>query len=177
MKGVYQRKCKNCKVKFTPMRANQLVCGYECSISYSKTLKTKETRQKNKVLKEKIKTKSDWLKDAQKIFNKYIRLRDKDKPCISCGKQINGVRHASHYLSVGSSPSVRYNENNVWVSCYKCNVMLSGNQLEYRKRLLESIGEVELNKVELAASIPKHYSIEEIKQIIKQYNQKIKEIQ
>ena len=29
----------------------------------------------------------DWLKDAQKAFNAFIRERDRDKPCI-CGQPL-----------------------------------------------------------------------------------------
>lgn len=159
------------------MRANQIVCSPLCSVAYSKALKTKETRQKNKVLKDNIKTKSEWLRDAQKVFNKYIRLRDKDKPCISCGGRLGSKYDAGHFYSVGAHPNMRFNENNVFGQCVYCNQHLHGNLLNFRSRLLDLKGEEFLKELEDQLRMPKHYSIEEIKQIIKQYNQKIKEIQ
>lgn len=89
-------------------------------------------------------------------------------------EKINGVRHASHYLSAGNNYSVRFNTDNIWVSCYKCNVMLSGNQLEYRKRLIEKIG---IERVEYLESIAKEtvkYTVEDLQNIIKEFKEKIK---
>ncbi len=34
---------------------------------------------------------------AQQVFNKWINLRDKGKPCISCDKPITGRVNASHF--------------------------------------------------------------------------------
>ena len=171
---VYSRKCKICGIKYLPHNAGQVVCTYKCAIEYGKKAVVKEKKAKVKEVKEKIKSKSDYLRELQTLFNKFIRLRDKDKPCISCGREIKGVRHASHYLSVGGHPSVRFNEDNVWVSCYKCNVWLSGNQLEYRKRLIEQIGIERVELVESFANKPRHYSISEIQELKDVYKKKIR---
>ena len=37
--------------------------------------------------KERLKTYNDYIKEAQKEFNHYVRVRDKNKPCISCGTE------------------------------------------------------------------------------------------
>ena len=94
MKKVYQRTCKNkeCKLKFTPQRNNQIVCSYPCSIEYTKQQndkaekqKKKDWNKKKKQMKEELMTLKDWIKKLQPIFNEYIRLRDHHEPCISCG--------------------------------------------------------------------------------------------
>ncbi|MDG6334342.1 recombination protein NinG, partial [Glaesserella parasuis] len=46
--------------------------------------RNREERAKIKATRERLKSRSEWLKDAQAVFNEYIRLRDKDEPCISC---------------------------------------------------------------------------------------------
>ena len=171
------RRCKVCKTYMESPRPNQVVCGYQCSFQYAKIQGEKKRKEKVKELKESVKTKSDYLKEVQVVFNQFIRLRDEGKTCISCGKEINGVRHASHYLSVGSSPSVRFNENNVWVSCYKCNVWLSGNQLEYRLRLIDKIGIEQVEQIESLSKQSVHYSIPELIELKQVYKQKIKELQ
>jgi hypothetical protein len=117
-------------------------------------------------------TTSDWLKRAQQTFNKFIRERDKGKFCISCGQYINGVKHASHYYSAGGHSNVRFNENNVHVSCYKCNVQLSGNLLNYQIAIRDKIGGEELMKLHELAHIEKKWSIDELKEIIKIYKEK-----
>jgi hypothetical protein len=125
-------------------------------------------------MKNDLKTTQDWLKEAQIIFNQFIRLRDNGLPCISCGQKINGVKHASHYLSSGGHSAVRFHEDNVWVSCYKCNVMLSGNQIQYRRSLIKKIGVERVEWLEENGSKVKKWTIEELKELIKYYKQKIK---
>jgi len=176
-------RCKNCKDKFEPKAFNQKYCMVkdECVLAFTKWFKEQKQKKWNKEKIEKKKdlmTLSDWLKIAQATVNKYIRERDKNElNCISCGKLIKGVRHASHYLSAGNNYSVRFNTDNIWVSCYKCNVMLSGNQLEYRVRLIEKIG---IERVEYLESIAKktvRYSVEDLQNIIKKFKEKIKLLQ
>jgi len=178
------RTCKVCKVKFTPTYSSvQPVCSIQCSIVHAKN---KSAKQKDKIKaidkdvrqrKEKLKTNSDWLRDTQKVVNKYIRERDKNElNCISCGKFINGVRHASHYMSSGGHNNVRFNTDNIWVSCYKCNVMLSGNLLQYRIRLIKKIGLERVEYIESISSKIKRYSIDELKDIMKEYKEKIKQL-
>lgn len=102
----------------------------------------KEERRKIRQLKEKVKSRGQWAKEAQAAFNRYIRVRDKGKPCVSCGKPDDGShqRHASHYRSVGACSSLRFNTWNVHASCMQCNSILSGNLIEYRIRLRDRIG-------------------------------------
>jgi hypothetical protein len=54
--------------------------------------------------------------------------------------------------------------------------MLSGNQLEYRKRLIPKIGLERVEWLENNAHITKKYSNEELIEIIGIFKQKIKEL-
>lgn len=172
---IKQKKCKQCKEAFTPLRPLQQVCSVKCGMIYTNKQKEKNWKKEKVEKKKELMTLQDWIKLTQQVVNKYIRERDKNElNCISCGKFINGVRHASHYLSAGNNYSVRFNTDNIWVSCYKCNVMLSGNQLEYRKRLIEKIG---IERVEYLESIAKEtvkYTVEDLQNIIKEFKEKIK---
>lgn len=168
-------RCKNCKQKFEPIRFNYKYClKDECIKAFVAEVKEKTWKETKTRMKNELKTTQDWLKEAQSIFNKYIRERDEGQLCISCQKKINGVKHASHYLSSGGHSAVRFHEDNVWVSCYKCNVMLSGNQIEYRKSLIKKIGIERVEWLEENGSKVKKWTIEELKEFIKEYKQKIK---
>ena len=90
------------------------------------------------------------VKLADKYFNRFIRLRDAEKGCVSC--DTGKVEHASHLYSAGNYKALRYNENNVNGSCEKCNTHLRGNLLEYRTRLVIRIGEAEVDKLEYLAA-------------------------
>ena len=171
-------RCKNCKEKFEPVRFNHKYClKDECVRAFVADAREKQWKQTKTRMKENLKTTSDWLKEAQVVFNKYIRERDKNKPCISCGSKINGVKHASHYLSAGGHSNVRFHEDNVWVSCYKCNVMLSGNQIEYRKRLIQKIGVERVEWLENNGNIVKKWTKEELKLLITEYKKKTKQLE
>jgi hypothetical protein len=52
---------------------------------------------------------------------------------------------------------------------------LSGNLLEYRTRLIEKIGEQRFNVLESESKKTRKFTIEELKEIIKEYKLKIKQ--
>jgi hypothetical protein len=177
MQKVYQRKCVSCKDKFTPQNNTQICCSPKCAIDYMKTKNANAWKKEKKVLKEKLMTKSDYLNICQKVFNTYIRTRDKNKNCISCDKFLkeNDV-NASHYFSVGSSPNLRFNEDNVHSSCIKCNKELHGNIAEYTIRLPKRIGIENFNKLLEDRNKPALLGIEDVKELIAIYKLKTKEL-
>ena len=168
--------CKICFNKFEPVRALMVTCSYSCALAYSRGKIAKVVKAENKVKKERMKTKSQHLKELQTIFNKYIRLRDKGKPCVSCGCDFRDSPQASHYFSVGSHPALRFNEFNVHGSCEQCNVFLHGNLIEYSIRLPWRIGIDNYNELIESRGIKKQYSIPEIDELKTVYKQKIKDL-
>lgn len=135
--------------------------------------KKKENRQHKEKL-EAIKPKSEYLREAQRVFNQYIRLRDAHLGCISCGNHQSNQYAAGHFRTVGSAPHLRFDERNVHKQCNRyCNLELSGNILNYRAGLIAKIGLEAVEQLE-ADNTPKHYSIDDIKQIKITYKEKIK---
>jgi hypothetical protein len=105
--------------------------------------KIKEIKQETKELKEKWcpKKKGDYEKEAQEIFNKYIRKRDVLKGCVSCGADLSKNKFdAGHYISVKQSNNLRYNEFNVNGQCVHCNQHNHGAIVNYRIGLICRIG-------------------------------------
>lgn len=169
-------RCKNCKNKFEPVRFNMKYClEPECVRVWVESEKAKQWKTKKAKAKLDLMTLSDYLKLAQITFNKYINLRDKDKPCISCDKPITGRVNASHFWNANNHYNVRFNEDNVHSSCIACNQFLSGNLLEYRTRLISKIGEQRFNILESESKKTRKFTIEELKEIIKEYKLKIKQ--
>lgn len=166
-------RCKVCKEKFEPKYFLQKTCfNTSCVLEWSKQVKKKEWNQKKVKIKEKLKTRSEHLNDFQKIFNKYIRLRDNGNVCISCKKQCK-KENAGHYRSVGANPELRFEELNCHLQCEYCNTYLHGNLIEYRINLIDKIG---INKVEWLEGNhkPKKYTIHELKEMKNNYRAKIK---
>jgi hypothetical protein len=141
----------------------------------AESAKAKRVRKEYRSAKQKMKSRADWLREAQAAFNRYIRLRDHDKPCISCGRQHQGQWHAGHYRSVGACPELRFEELNVHKQCAPCNDHLSGNIVEYRRGLIERIG---IDRVEWLEGnhAAKKYTIEEIRAIKAEYTRKAKDV-
>lgn len=159
-----EKKCKSCGDKFMPMRPLQSVCSPMCAVKAAQTLRMKQERKELREAKQRIKSRAEWLKEAQSEFNRYIRLRDAHLPCISCGRFHGGQYHAGHYRTVGSAPELRFSELNVHKQCAPCNNHLSGNIVNYRIQLLQKIGEENLEWLEgkhepLKLTIPEIISI------------------
>lgn len=185
------KKCKNpaCGISFPPRRLGQAVCSPACGLAIApanrdkarKAIDQRESRE-IKVRKEKLKSRGDYMREAQAEFNTYIRLRDQRLPCISCDSLpsdhdlITGSRwDAGHYRSVGACPELRFEPLNVHRQCVKCNRNLSGNAVEYRIRLVKRIGAEAVEFLE-GPHKPQRLTIEDLQAIKALYRQKLKDL-
>ena len=173
------RKCKECGCIFKKERPLQFVCSPKCAASYSSKQRlkqvSKEWREEKKVLREKLKTHKDYLNELQVVFNTFIRLRDVSESCISCGANMqNRKGDASHYYSVGSTPALRFNEDNVHLACVPCNQFAHGNLLEYTERLPARIGLERFKKLKAKKNDTLKLSIPELIALTAHYKAQIK---
>lgn len=136
-----------------------------------------ETRRR----KEAIKTLPKLKKEAEREFNAFIRARDAEQPCISCGApppDLSGLhagRDAGHYRSVGSAAHLRYHEDNVHAQCVHCNQHGAGRAVEYRIGLIARIGEARVVALETNNTVRK-WSHDELRAIRDTYKAKLKEM-
>jgi hypothetical protein len=169
-------KCKFCKKEFTQFNSTISVCGYQCAIEWGKlhpkktSIKRVNSQLKSEA-KEKLETYSQKVNKVKVIFQKWIRERDKNEPCISCGTLTANEWHASHFKKAETYSGVIFNEINVWKSCKKCNVFLNGNELNYRERLVKKIGLEQVIALENLANETrtKKWTLEELQQIKTKY--------
>jgi hypothetical protein len=175
-----ERKCKWCGDKYTPISSFQKVCKPTCAIEYNKDQDKKAIRKKTREWREKNKSKGQWMSEAQAAFNKYVRARDLKLPCISCGMIYKNGNHlvnggsrwdAGHYRSRGAAAHLRFHLDNVHKQCVKCNRNMSGNSVEYRKRLIARIGLERVERIENDYTIKK-FSVDYLKRIKKIFNKK-----
>ncbi|MBG5431154.1 recombination protein NinG [Pseudomonas aeruginosa] len=178
--------CQNteCGTKFIPQRLGQRVCSPACALATkdkhqapARKAIADRNRREIKARKEKLKSRAEHLKECQAIFNQYIRLRDADKPCVSCGRPAtwDGQWHASHYRSVGSTPALRFNPLNVHRACSICNSHLSGNIMGYRPELVRRIGEEAVLALE-GPHEPLKLTIEDIKALKAKFRARVREL-
>ncbi|MDR1089916.1 MAG: recombination protein NinG [Prevotella sp.] len=165
-------KCRSCRQDFEPLYRNGIIVSRLCLSCLTEKARHKVKTDK---AKEKLKTHSMWLNDLQKVFNKYIRLRDKGKPCISCGCTLTGKYDAGHFMSVGAYPNIRFNEDNVHGQCVACNQHRHGNTTEYSLSLPMRIGIERYERLLQIRNEPLKLTTGEIKEKINYYKLKIKE--
>ena len=186
-----QRACRICKSLFQPRKALQNVCSFECEVKLGIVMaeRSKNRREKaervaevasRKILKLKLKTRGEWIKETQAVFNAFIRTRDQlaGHNCISSGRPLDWSGNnvdAGHYRSRGSAPHLRFDERNCHAQSKKDNRYLSGNAVDYRIGLIARIGLEEVESLE-ADQTPKKYTIAELRAIKAHYVAKLKEL-
>ncbi len=181
------KKCPICKTYYTPWSSTQKTChNGQCGLAFSRQQKAekaaREMRKQERLKRaEWNKRKADlkplkhWEDLTQRVVNDFIRLRDKDLPCISCGTWETVRWEAGHYRSRGKASHLRYNEDNIHKQCHNCNVQLSGNQQQYRINLIAKIGTQRVEALE-NNNTPHRYSREELESIRKHYRALIREM-
>jgi len=98
----------------------------------------KDPKKPNKPNKPKKPTKTQLIKKLDVIFSQYIRRRkavDGIAECVTCGRKNEWKKlQAGHFIS-RTKYSVRWNEDNVQVQCYSCNMHGQGQQYLYSLHL------------------------------------------
>lgn len=136
---------------------------------------------RDRLTRENQKTIPKLRAEAQVEFNRYIRARDEELPCISCGKppgDLSGLhagRDAGHYRSTGAASHLRFDERNCHAQCVHCNQYLAGNSVQYRISLLERIGPEAVASLE-ADNDPVKWTKDVLRQIKVAYRAKTREL-
>lgn len=179
--------CKSCGETFTPSRPLQVACGWACAMHLARQRSVKAVaaahRKNQREAKEKLKTRRDHIRDAQRDFNSLIRARDHGFPCISCGRTeaeiqsqaVGGAWDAGHYRSVGSCPELRFEPLNCHKQCKRCNRDRSGNTVEYRIRLIDRIGADKVAWLE-GPHETKKYTVDDLKMMAKEWRAQTREL-
>ena len=121
------------------------------------------------------------IKKLQPIFNKYIRLRDKDKPCISCGKYVDfNDTDGGHFYPTQGYSGLRFDEDNVFKECRYCNRYDEAHLIEYAENLKQRIGLEDYEALKQRARDYKANGIKwdraELEEKIKYYTEKVKQL-
>lgn len=173
-----ERKCanKDCKGTFIQYRSTQKVCSIQCAIKIAEKQREDNSkrlwRQTKREMQQKLETTQKLAKKAQFHFNAYIRERDRGKKCISCNTILTGKFDAGHYYNSNNHWAVRYDPQNVWGQCVRCNRDLHGNLINYRFGLLIILGEEGLQKMDERAMATRKFTREELISIIEEYKAK-----
>lgn len=169
-------------------------CGPECgtvialsNLEKKKKQEVKEYRQETKKLREKYESLPDVIEKVKRACNEWVRQRDWDLPCISCGKDIEKVGtnyHAGHFISYGSkykySP-LRFDGRNINGQCSDCNAFNGGRPREYEQGLINRFGQSYVDEImELKRQADsgelEPITLEHARELIKHFKQLTKEL-
>ena len=161
----------------------QSVCGPDCAREFAREKRERDDRKKQReegrqtrARLEELKTLPQLLKEAQREFNRFIRIRDSGLPCICCGRRddrkiFGGAIDAGHYRSIGSAPGLRFDETNVHSQLALCNRWGAGRAVDYRRGLIERIGLAAVEALE-ANNTPHKWTRQEVREIRDTYRAK-----
>jgi hypothetical protein len=178
--AVKKKTCKLCSKKFTPKRSTtEKVCSLKCAIELARKQRSeaeiKAHRAKRRAFK--ANDRAHQLKQAQKAVNAFVRERDKNLPCISCGTTDPNIQYAAgHYRTRGGAPHLALSARNIHKQCNRrCNMGLSGNIIGFRQGLVARYGEDFVLSIERDDTTRKH-TVSELQKIRAYYSKLLKRI-
>lgn len=159
------RKCRltTCRKELPKARESDFYqkagfCGNDCmadhgiakgraAIDRKKAATARQERAQTKEARERIKTLSQHVSEAQSWVNRVVVAEDKPKGCISCDYGL--VSDAGHYFHRGSkyrcSP-ITLDRRNLTGQCRACNSYKGGgNQHEYRIGYIARYGQAQFD--------------------------------
>lgn len=127
-------------------------------------------------------TKSQLIKKLDKIFSKYIRLRDAlittgtktHALCITCKRRFPiKDMHAGHWRKRGRH-ATRYDEGNVHAQCTSCNTYRDGMEEEHRRAIIERHGEGADDRLYELSNTVKKYTVGELRELVEYHEEEYK---
>lgn len=171
------KQCKVCEVLFIPQYTSlQVTCSIKCTIEFNSE---KEIKKRVEQIKVDLGATKELEKAARVIFQKWIRERDKDLPCISCGRTSTMQWDAGHYFSAERFSGLIFEEDNVHKQCSECNgPKMHGNLEFYRLGLVKRYGTEFVEGLESIADANRvyKYSRSELIDIANKYKMKLKQL-
>ena len=189
IKAIKQKKCKcGCGDSFVPRRSTDKWVNSDHYRTWllntpegQKEIEKKALRAKKQVernerdsdnrIREKLKTLGKFESEAKTEFQKYIRKRDAEFPCISCGTVTADLWDGGHFKKAEIYSGVIFDEMNCHKQCRKCNRFLGGNELNFREGLIARYGEDYVLQIEQKAVHTRNYKFtkDELKELREKY--------
>lgn len=179
-------KCRHCKKRMPEEKARHVLHDdcfapwLEKQLAKQAAAREKKDRAEFKARKANLKRIPDLIKEAQTAFNAWVRARDADERCISCGvllsrEAIGGGFDAGHYRSRGSAQHLAFHEDNCHGQCKRCNRYGAGMAVDFRIGLVRRIGLARVEALE-ASNEPHKWQRDELIAIRAQYVEKLREL-
>lgn len=162
-----KKQCKHCRKYFPADDMFKVPAGTFCTFDHAiefannekekqqkKDIEWKQDFQKrlsNNKPAEVVMTRTDWYDKLQALVNQYVNnVRDKDKPCCTCGTTKPTIKYdAGHCFTRAARSDLRFELTNIHRQCsHYCNVNNSGRQSEHKQFIADKYGAAHLAKLE-----------------------------
>lgn len=123
----------------------------------------------------KKKTRSQLVKELDKVFSEYIRKRDADHngnvSCFTCGKVAHWKEMQCGHFQSRKHYATRWDEQNCQVQDSGCNIFRSGEQFKFGINLDKKYGQGTAETLERMARFTIKFSNVELQEKIEYYKQ------
>lgn len=125
----------------------------------------------------KKKTRSQLVKELDKVFSEYVRRKDADLngnvSCFTCGKVSHWKDMQCGHFQSRKHYATRWDEQNCQIQCSGCNIFRSGEQFKFGKSLDITYGDGTAESLERMARFTVKFSNVELAEKIEYYKQLI----
>lgn len=149
--------CKHCGERFDPEDMYRPPAGLFCTVGHALAYARKKEeakREKQRKADRKVQRKADtekrkalmtrsqWYKRLERLVNQYVRWRDRDEPCCTCGTTNPAIKYdAGHFYTVAARSDIRFELTNIHKQCSRnCNQYGAGMRNEYEKFIARKYG-------------------------------------
>lgn len=187
-----------CSVRFESRRPFEVWCSPEHGaliarqrVEKARAKAAKVDRASTRAALEKLKTRSDWLREAKQEVQRFRRLEELalGSPCMSCqrtqaevegaeGWKPGGAWDGGHFLSKGARPELALEPLNIWLQCKSCNAGSSKYARKgytvnenFERNLVARIGQAAVDALR-ADHRPRQHTIDDLKAIKAEYRAK-----
>lgn len=118
-------------------------------------------------------TRKSLIEKLDKVFSIYIRTRyavGEIAECYTCGKKDHYKKLQAGHFASRRHYSTRWNEYNVQVQCYGCNIANQGMQFQFGKNLCLQYGDNFAEDLMIESKQIRKFTDEEILDMINHYS-------
>jgi len=121
-------------------------------------------------------TRKSLVEKLDKIFSQYIRRRyaiNNISECFTCGVKNDYKKQQAGHFASRRHYSTRWDEFNVQVQCYSCNICNQGMQFEFGKKLCLKYGDNFAEDLMIKSKEVVKFTESDLLQLIEHYTEKV----
>lgn len=93
--------------------------------------------------------------------------------CYTCGSVMHWKESQTGHFFTRGRQATRWDEDNVRIQDYRCNVALHGNYIVFTRKMLSEIGQEALDELEFKSNNGAKISTPDMRDLIEEYKKKV----